>query len=65
MSDIVSNVVHAGSKHLKLSIVEAALQMMKSWILEYMDKECPDAQGPDPNHHSLFYRQMLETRIYK
>jgi len=53
----------ARSKHLKLSIVEAALQMMKSWILEYMDKECPDAQGPDPNHHSLFY-SLVQSLFY-
>jgi hypothetical protein len=45
----------ARAKYLKLCNVVVTLRLLVTWILEYMDKESA-VQGPDPNHHSLFYR---------
>ena len=51
----------ARAKYLKLSNIEVTLRLLVTWILEYMDKESA-VQGPDPIHHSLFYRQALTRR---
>ena len=45
----------ARAKYLKLANIELSLRLLVTWVLEYMDKECPYVTGPDPNHHSLFY----------
>jgi RNA polymerase I-specific transcription initiation factor RRN3 len=53
----------ARARFLRLSNVVLSLRLLVTWILEYMDKQCPMVQGPDPNHHSLFY-SLVQALLY-